>query len=139
MGDKNIVDQRRYTENELARYFKHVAPTDVLYAPSRVDEGQPESAVDWLSKDLKEYEKYLFFGIRGGVSGINHATAICLAPGNESFFDPNLGIFEFVKKPVEMFKFLNEHIFPQGGPARGLYIGNPKKVFYDVERIRCGL
>jgi hypothetical protein len=131
MGDKNIIEQRAYTETQLRLHFQAVAKTEVLYGPTRIDQGPKVAAVDWLFAPAAQCE-YRFFGIRGG---FNHATALCLAPGRESFFDPNLGEFEFTDKPNKLQQFLSKRIFPAGGDGRGQYIG--KKEFYDIERICC--
>jgi hypothetical protein len=133
MGDKNIVEQRSYTENQLKEYFEFVSKTDVLRAPLRMDQGPSESAAKWLFSSADHCE-YRLFGIRGF---INHATAICLVPGKESFFDPNLGEFQFRNRFENMYMFLDEHIFPKGGDGRGQYIGRDNKKFYDIERICC--
>ncbi|MCI0506190.1 MAG: YopT-type cysteine protease domain-containing protein [Gammaproteobacteria bacterium] len=131
IGDKNIVEQRTYTETQLKLHFHSVAKTEVLYGPSRIDVGPKVAAVDWLFSPAERCE-FRFFGIRGI---INHATAVSLAPGKESFSDPNLGEFEFTNKPDKLENFLNKHIFPAGGDGRGKYIG--RKEFYDIERICC--
>lgn len=134
MGEKNIVEQRTYTQMQLKRYFQIVSESEVLRSPSRLEQGPRMSAADWLFSPATQCN-YRFFGIRGGL--INHATAICLVPGKESFFDPNLGEFEFTHKRDEMQNFLNKHIFPEGGKGRGQYIGRNNKIFYDIERICC--
>jgi hypothetical protein len=133
MGDKNIIEQRNYTESELREFFTAVAKTDILRAPLRSDQGHQLSATAWLFSPAAQCD-YRFFGIRGR---INHATAVCLAPGKQSFFDPNLGEFEFKDKVSNMHDFLDKYIFPLGGDGRGQYIGRDKNNFYDVERICC--
>lgn len=133
MGDRNIIEQRSYTEMELKGYFENVSQTEVLRGPSRLDQGPGVSASDWLFSQAANCD-YRFFGIRGFV---NHATAICLVPGKESFFDPNLGEFEFKNRAENMREFLNQFVFPEGGDGRGRYIGRENKVFYDIERVCC--
>jgi len=133
MGDKNIIEQRAYTEMELKEYFEHVSQTDILRGPSRLDQGPRVSAVEWLFSPAAQCE-YRFFGIRGFT---NHATAICLASQKESFFDPNLGAFEFKDRPQNMYRFLDKYVFPKLGDGRGRYIGRENKDFYDIERICC--
>ena len=133
MGDKNIIEQRAYTEMQLKGYFQNVSKTEVLRGPLQLDQGPKVSAVDWFLSPATQCD-YRFFGIRGD---INHATAICLVPGKESFFDPNLGEFEFTQMRNEMQNFLNKHIFPEGGRGRGCYIGRSNKIFYDIERVCC--
>jgi hypothetical protein len=133
MGDKNIIEQRAYTEMELKEYFQHVSQTEILRAPLRSDQAPTKSAVEWLFSPALQCE-YRFFGIRGQT---NHATAICLASGKESFFDPNLGAFEFKDRPQNMCRFMDKYIFPKGGDGRGRYIGREHKAFYDIERVCC--
>lgn len=133
MGERNIVEQRNYTENQLKSYFQFVSETEILRGPSRLDQGSTSSAADWIFSPATHCE-YRFLGIRGLV---NHATAMCLVPGKETFFDPNLGEFEFRNQPDNMHKFLDRYIFPKGGDGRGQYIGRDNKTFYDIERICC--
>jgi hypothetical protein len=133
MGEKSIADERIYTETRLKVYFQHVAKTEILRGPLPSEQGPKVSAADWLFAPGPHCD-YRFCGIRGGV---DHATALCLLPGRESFFDPNLGEFEFADKASNLQAFLNKHIFPAGGNGRGQYIGRDNKDFYDIERICC--
>jgi hypothetical protein len=129
MGELNRIEQREYTERQLRT---------VGLAPSTAEvknEGELgiQSVSSWFCAHTGT-GSLRFLGIRGGV---DHAVAINLTSGKESFFDPNLGEFQFTGKRLQMQAFLHAQIFPTSDSGLGIYIGRPNKVFRQIERICC--
>lgn len=130
MGDLNRVEQREYTEGQLR---------DLGLSPSAAEvknEGGLgiQSVSSWFCAHTGT-GSLRFLGIRGGV---DHAVAVNISSGQESFFDPNLGEFQFTGKLLQMQSFMHAQIFPSTtGTGLGIYIGRPKKIFSQIERICC--
>src|SRR5262249_2217598 len=126
MGTLNRVEQRTFTERRLTAVGLRPSATEVK---NQGGLGK-QSIASWFCWPLVPVG-VRFLGVRGGV---NHAVAVNVYPGKESFFDPNLGEFQFLNRRPKMEAFLHAHIFPMGSASGiGTYIGRPTKAIEQIE------